>query len=126
MEPSQDELLMTFASVVDEFDLQAAITLAVGGVVLTGELISLRRYLGRLSEAFGKGSGVARQVGEAFADRASNAPTNAESELTHLHLDKVMILAGTTSPLVDCGTDSLWRCRADRVDAFALGSIPPS
>ena len=126
MEPPQDELLMTFAGVVDEFDLQATITLAVGGVVLTGELISFKRYLGRLSEAFGKGGGVARQVGEAFASKASTTPTETESQPSHLHLDKVMILAGTSGPLIDCGTDSLRRCGIERVDAFAFGSIPPS
>jgi hypothetical protein len=125
MEPSQDELLLTFASIVDEFDLQATITLAVGGVVLTGELISFKRYLGRLSEAFGKGGGVARQVGDAFASKASATPAETEGPPSHLHLDKVMILAGASAPLVDCGTDSLWRCGVERVDAFAFGSIPP-
>ena len=124
MEPTQDELLMTFAGIVNEFDLQATITLAAGGVVLTGELISFKRYLSRLSEAFGKGGGVARQVGEAFASKESTTPTETEGRPSHLHLDKVMIVAGTSTQLIDCGTDSLWRCGIDRVDAFAFGSIP--
>src|SRR5680860_123654 len=121
--PPYDRLLMMFVGVIDKWDLELPVTLNVGGVIITGGMISSRKYAARLEKMFAEGESMAPQFTSAF-QQMQEPPTPEETESpeipepTHLHLTDAEVLLGGTVGNIAFGDKGLWRFRVERVDGF--------
>lgn len=144
-----DWFLQVFVELANEEPFEMPVTLASGGLVVSGQLVSGRRYFEGFAEEFAAaisdatedvttywrdfladfGSSVYGERGEgssgAPAQEGSDAEEDDASDPHYIHLrDARVFHAGTGhAPLV---AGVWWRARIEAVDGFFLGRIEVS
>ena len=137
-----DRFLLTLINIVDaDGELEVGITLYVSGVIVSGLLISARRYFELLNEAVQtdgsqEGAGLREALGDALTDvgesyRAAGLNIEAEAgqvalELlltSYIHMRNAEVHApggpGHLAP-------ALWRGRLSHVSGWSLGVLAPN
>jgi hypothetical protein len=142
-----DWLLQNLVWKANYFGLEAGITLNVGGLIISGVLISGNRYYDEVVKQFKAGfSKEYQEIGEVLGDLIkknaepfpdfwakfdpskeskseidfSNVPY--ASEMQHIHLRDVKYLAASGGQL-QLGANQLWRGKIDSVDGFVFGAL---
>jgi hypothetical protein len=124
--------LPNFMAVTNSVGLRPTVTLNVGGLLVSGELIDARTYFSDLAALTNEGLKDAISQGAldqldalfaAFRDRADHpgnaAEQSASHEPTHLHLRNARVYQPGGTPAPAAGGVS-WRVRLDAVDGFSL------
>jgi hypothetical protein len=126
-EPGGDPLLSLFARLVSDTDAEIHVTLAVGGGVITGALISQMKWM-RLSAATMNasvpGSGVIpAELARVLEADERAASSDAADDATHeyLHLKDARYISPTGA--MPERPQMLWRGRISQVAGWSWGSF---
>jgi hypothetical protein len=132
-----DWFLQALVSIVNDESASIPITLSVGGLLISGEMVGGKTYFDEFARQFKEGfKGISREtsatIEEAFK-RLGDVydPTQQESRgntyipKPHLvHLRNVQIYHAGGPPLLS-EKGVLWRGRLEAVDGFSLGKLSP-
>ncbi len=113
-------LLQKFADVRDEADStfpSQLVTLHMGGLLITGELISERSYMQQFI-----GGTVQKVIDQAIAD-GKLQPPDKDANPEYIHLQAARFFTPGQQPIPTSGVGALWRGRFDAVDGFILGEL---
>jgi hypothetical protein len=124
--------LPNFMAVTNRIGLRPTVTLNVGGLLISGELIDARTYFTELTTVTNEeledviSQDALNQLNALFAafreraDHPGNAPgQSASHEPTHLHLRNARVYQPGGAAAPAAGGVS-WRVRLDAVDGFSL------
>jgi hypothetical protein len=115
--PREDPVLRIFARAITLPEQQVALTLSVGGTVITGLLVSRDRWWDHLAaHEGGKESGPLTILRDTLQQVELQDPEAAKSEEDFLHLCEVRVAA---RPLA---ASQLWRVRITEVAGWGIGS----
>jgi hypothetical protein len=132
---SVDSFLQSLISIVNDESASIPITLSVGGLIISGDMIGGRTYFNEFARQFKDGfkdisSETASTIEKAFKSLGDvYDPIQKESQgsapipkpyLVHLR-DAQIYLAGAGQSSSEKGV--LWRGRLDAVDGFSLGRV---
>lgn len=129
-----DWFLRMVVKIVTEIDIGIPITCSVGGLLVSGELVSGQQYF----EDFGKdltkgfinsgidiGNGIAevlKKMGDSVYKNTSKEEETEPSEPSYIHLKNVKFFHPAGQP-IPSNQGSWWRGRLQAVDGFVLGSL---
>jgi hypothetical protein len=122
---STDWLLQWVVDFVSRTDLEIGITLTIGGNLVSGRLISHKKYFEVLSEDLSKafeavGSDSAKAIKDLFT---SFVPTEhageEEPSPQYLHLRESRVFTSSGGPISSVG--ALWRGKISSVDGIIFG-----
>ncbi|MGJ8587674.1 MAG: gas vesicle accessory protein GvpU [Yoonia sp.] len=130
---SQDWFLEDIINVFVSKGLGMGVTLTVGGVIVSGLLISGKKYFQQLSENIQTGSDASGEIGEiigghwkgytAIYEKPDNAPDDWEPRpVGYVHLANAQIHAPGQSP-IPTNQGVLWRGKLSSVDSFFIGQM---
>ena len=126
-----DWYLRVLVNAVNGSEMALPVTLFVGGLVVSGKLVSGHRYFAGLREQltqFFGGKGVAdEETLDSFTSEGQNykAEKNADDPLPfYIHLEAAKEFAPGQQPIPTDGT--WWRGRLASVDAFHFGQLAES
>jgi hypothetical protein len=128
---SVDPMLEMLVSSAEELDFSLGITLTIHGLLISGNIISLQKYLEGIAQGLESATGN-QKIGQILAESIRNASqedseTRREQGLEELpprqyiHLSDARFRFGTS--VVPPETGVYWRGRLDEVDGFFLGII---
>lgn len=124
---STDWLLQWIVDFVVRTDIDIGVTLTVGGNLITGRLISHKKYFEILSNDFSKAfESVGEQSAKTIKDQiVSFGPSEHAGEEEpapqYLHLKDSHIYTNAEGPIYSSG--ALWRGKIGSVDGFTFGQI---
>lgn len=131
---SPDNLLEWFVRIVNDYELEIGMTLLIGGSMVTGQLISGRKYLKRIGDQVNAAMGVQaetplfqdwidRYYGEPRSDGGDESDQEREPIITtYVHMAGVRIRQGSQE-ILSSAAGTLWRGRLSCVDGFILGEL---
>lgn len=115
-----DKLLGKFVSLVNQDMIGTGVTLTVGGVIITGNIISTKGYVEELASGFETagefGVAVGKSLREADIEYGSEQTSDDVEEI--IHLKDAKVLSGNTVYNV-----GLWRGKVNSVDGFTIGLL---
>ena len=113
------DLWVTLAENQEDPDAEGIdITLSVGGMLMSGRLISVRKFF----EMHDKGT-MKRHISKLINEEFDGSRDESDERVYEfIHLRDVRY-AGIGGSVLACGPDSVWRGRIDRVDGFQIGTI---
>lgn len=122
----RDAVLDTFVYIINENDIEMGLTLFVGGLIVTGDLISFKKYLEGIGESFQESeSEVAKSIGEVISSIIPEKTEDKESEegqdssdVNFIHLQNVTVISSNTNYSVP-----FWRGSLASVDGFSFGKF---
>jgi hypothetical protein len=123
-----DPLLTILVRAADKFEAEIGLTLYVSGIVVSGTLVSGRRFFGEMAELLAS-EGVsgwaeifARTAGELFPERGTEPGDEEPTDLSavYIHLREARVFtSGNDRPL----PETLWRGRLSHVSGWSLGTM---
>ena len=117
--------MVEWAETADDVDLDRrtiGITLTVGGLLVTGELISAKTYMDEfLHGTLRDKMRFAIEANDSLKQQIENAPVG-EDGFIHLRNAKFLLPTGQP-PVPGVGNGVLWRGRLDSVDGFFVGLL---
>lgn len=121
-----DGILQLFASMANDIEgFGVAITLTVGGALVTGELVGRDSWLDayvRVHHESGQGAGqFAEQLRRMVVEGSEGLPKPEAGEFNYLHLTDAQVVEGDR--FIPGEQEGLWRVRIDRVDGWAPGRL---
>ncbi|WP_288253748.1 hypothetical protein [uncultured Hydrogenophaga sp.] len=131
-----DWFLQTLVSTVTSASASLPVTICVGGSVITGELISGKRYFNEFADAIAAGMtdetredvrNAYRAYGkQVYGDDGSDAESiNGGEPPQYLHLAKAKYIT-TDGRLMPSPPGMLWRGRISAVAGWSYGTFEPS
>jgi hypothetical protein len=124
----RDGILQLFITIVEDFEQQEdlpehirhlGITLNVGGILISGDLISHKTYI--------ENDVILNKVKELLNNQQPSATTPEQevdaSNVLYIHLKNAKFFQPGQPGIPTKGEGFLWRGRLDCVDGFALGKI---
>ena len=122
---SDDPLMNAVIDAVEHnADFHIGVTLYVGGILVSGEMINDREYLAGVGQAFvaagdARPSNYATQLGRVLADAAGRATTQARGH-RFINLKNVRVLS-PGSPLIP--SNGFWRGSAASIQGYSWGVL---
>lgn len=122
---STDWLLQWVVDFVSRTDLEIGITLTIGGNLVSGRLISHKKYFEVLSEDLSKafeavGSEPAKAIKDLFASFVpAEHAGEEEPSPQYLHLRESRVFTSSGGPISSVG--ALWRGKISSVDGIIFG-----
>lgn len=133
-----DFVLKTFVSFANKQGLNTWITLTVGGLLISGELIGGRTYFEELAIQLRGAKSNIKEFVSGIADGFEEAgrdiypePSHTEMEeedadnslISYIHLRHVKLLHPASMTAIPATDGVLWRGRLSAVDGFILGKM---
>jgi hypothetical protein len=120
-----DGFLETLVHLLNKFDLDFAVSVCVGGTVVSGRALSVKKYFEAMGETLSGGVDdlkTSRQVARTIASWGRPAEGDAGPLLPafYLHLRDARVVVGGPAALPTSG-GSLWRIRLSEVGGFTMG-----
>lgn len=131
-----DWFLQHLVSMTNQFQLFFPITLSVGGVLISGEIVDGKTYFDEFAglmkqgllnisgEQFATHMGdIYRSAGDRYLQSTAESeerPAISEPNYIHLRKAKIFHAGGASIPR---GEGVLWRVRLGAIDGFTLGSL---
>lgn len=120
-----DWLLQWFVNFVNETPLEIGVTISMGGVLISGSLISHSSYFTKLADGFSsafsniEGADVAeiKRMMLGFHEKPVVREGERAPAPQYLHLSDVKVLTGSNVTNVN----SVWRGKISSIDGFILG-----
>lgn len=133
---SRDWFLQSIIETVINNGVEIGVTLTVGGMIISGMLISGKKYYDELGDAlaaYSKEEGDMHSVlangwrqMKAIYEKPDDAPEDWKPpHASFIHLRNAYIFAPGVAPLPG-NQGILWRGKLTSVDGFAIGSLNPS
>jgi hypothetical protein len=132
-----DWFLQALVSIVNDESASIPITLSVGGLLISGEMIGGRTYFDEFARQFKEGfKGISsetaatieesfKRLGDVYDPIQEESRGNAYIPKPHLvHLRNVQMYHAGGPPLLS-EKGVLWRGRLEAVDGFSLGKLSP-
>lgn len=124
-----DWFLRELVSFVNDFGIEISVTLQVGGVQVTGMMISGEKYFKLTADEFG-GAFSNSVLGDKFkclingyADSVSSKPDEQERPApSYIHLSNAHLYSPGGEIPAKQGKPILWRARISAVDGFYIGT----
>ncbi|RWF81007.1 MAG: hypothetical protein EOQ36_31700 [Mesorhizobium sp.] len=128
-----DWFLQNLVDLVNNTGISMGITLTVGGSLITGELVSGKKYFDDFGKTFAGDfqesspefikeiQGLYAQYGEIYAPN----PNGVKVPPSYIHLKDVHVYSGSSNPIPD-RDGNWWRGRLSEVQGFMLGSLSAS
>ncbi|HDS1723632.1 gas vesicle protein [Pseudomonas alloputida] len=120
-----DPLLQWLVNQANRGAPQQAVTLTVGGNLISGFLVSYEQYLAQvgmqISSSYNEANGSAGKVREYFSQLAPNLDEKDLPPVQFVHLVSAEIYSNSGAPILIGG--SLWRGKISSVDGFSLGKL---
>ena len=132
--PRNDWLLQNLVNFANEAGVESGVTLQVGGLLVSGTMISFDKYLDEFSDLFGAGFGknseLGKQIGTAIkgwkperkAPSAEDAQDWPPPQFVHLRNASFFFPGQRAFP----SSQVLWRGRLSEVGGFFLGVLAES
>ena len=128
-----DWLLQILISVTNSSGTPCPVTLHVGGLLVSGELVSGLQYFEEFAQQMGSAvkesereeiEAMFREMGQSFysQEKSPDAPPPPNPHFIHLQNVKIFNPEGLPFPAND---GAFWRGRLEAVDGFMLGSLTP-
>jgi hypothetical protein len=128
-----DWLLQILISVTNSSGTPCPVTLHVGGLLVSGELVSGLQYFEEFAQQMGSAvkesereeiEAMFREMGQSFysQEKSPDAPPPPNPHFIHLQNVKIFNPEGLPFPSND---GAFWRGRVEAVDGFMLGSLTP-
>ncbi len=128
-----DWLLQILISVTNSTGIPCPVTLNVGGLLVSGELVGGLQYFEEFAQKIGSAvkesereeiETMFREMGQSFypKEKAPDAQPPPNPHFVHLKNVKIFNPEGLPFPSND---GSFWRGRVEAVDGFMLGSLTP-
>lgn len=126
-----DWLLQILISVTNSTGIPCPVTLNVGGLLVSGELVSGLQYFEEFAHKIGSAvkesereeiETMFREMGQSFypKEKSPDAPPPPNPHFVHLQNVKIFNPEGLPFPSND---GSFWRGRVEAIDGFMLGSL---
>lgn len=122
----RDLILDLYVKLVNQFDMNMGFTLYVGGLVITGQLVSYYDYLEGVSKTFGN---VDNRIGQLFSEQFTLLKDEVKEfrdskeedlqEVNFIHLKDVTIYNINQNTTL---TTEYWRGKLKSVDGFNIGN----
>lgn len=136
--PAQDECLTSLVQIANLFGVFTGVTLTLGGIVITGEIVSGVAYFKGLSEALNASGATVEhtpalhKVFEAYgrlyepkqATGSDELPDEPVTTPVYIHLKDARILL-PNGQFIPSGGCTWWRGRLAAVDGYILGCLSP-
>lgn len=131
---SVDLMLETFVCLAEEQDVSLGVTLTIHGLLISGNIISLQKYLEGIAQGF-ESTTSNQKIGQIIAESYLNATQEYLKIRTdggleelpprlYIHLSDANFIFGNT--IVPTETGVYWRGRLEKVDGFSLGAMSAS
>ena len=107
-----------------EKDYSLSITLHIGGMLVSGDLISQYQYLREFmgGSVLQKMESLASEIASA-GDSASAEAQETNTDPEYIHMRNAKFFHPGQTPVPGSGVGVLWRGRVASVDSFILGSL---
>jgi hypothetical protein len=126
-------VLETLIDYAETLGLEQSITLQVGGLIITGLIISRRDYFAGLDESLKSAAKGLTQGSDEIGNRMQRSgdlsppsstaePEQRGDKCEYIHLRDCQIFLGG-GLVIPSGHGTLWRGRLDSVDGFFLGQV---
>ena len=122
---SDDPVLNTVIDAIEHNDgFHVGVTLYIGGILVSGEMVSDREYLTGVGKAFvaagdGSPSSYATQLGRALSEAAGRATSQVGGH-RFINLRNVRVLSPGSTLMPSNG---YWRASAGHVDGYSWGLL---
>jgi hypothetical protein len=126
--------LLAYIIGMAEMSVEIGVTLTIGGQVISGTVISGRRYFKELAEGFATSTvskgmeGLRESLKSGFSQFADLYPKPEDADLSpkpkFIHLTNTKFVLG--NKLTGGGPQALWRGKLAAVDGFTVGSLKES
>lgn len=129
-----DWFLQMLVNIVNGSEIAFPITLNVGGVLISGELVSGHKYFEGFAKELKEGMfnvtpGVTskieeyfKQFGDIYVDKKEEADENTKPLPSYIHLGNAHIFNSGGTP-IPANRGVWWRGRLEAVDGFILGTL---
>ncbi len=126
-----DPLLAILVEAANKFDADIGLTLYVSGTVISGILVSGKRFFELMADwltaegAQGLADSLARPIAEMFSTPSTEPGDEEPADLSavYIHLREARVFAsGSDKPL----PETLWRGRLSHVSGWSLGTMKAS
>jgi hypothetical protein len=134
-DPNLDWLLAAVVDLVNKLPITIGVTLNVGGLVISGQMIGVEDYFEELAKlmATPKVNETLNQGLQQLFEQLSSARTllnekkkgdveEVQKQPTFIHLKDVKMLLSNRQAIPD-NSGSLWRGRLSQVDGFVFGTL---
>ncbi|MCF6410793.1 gas vesicle accessory protein GvpU [Pseudalkalibacillus salsuginis] len=121
----KDSIIEYFAKAANTGDFTLDITLNVNGSVISGTMISAKKYFEELSGKLEDGSEIAQKLSEDLSEASEAADSHDGGEANFIHMKNTRVYCGDNKPTPSKGK-ILWRGKIDQIDGFFLGRISES
>lgn len=122
-----DWFLQVLVGMVNDSDvnLTMGITLTFGGTVISGDLISYKKYFAKFGDAYAGGfEGLNAESRKSIAEQFAPKDQSANAFPQFIHIDNAVIVdSGGLLPAEAARHKSLWRGRLATVSGFMLGKM---
>ena len=119
-----DRFLVSLVELVDSTEVGFGITLNCGGLTLTGQLISGKKYFYEFAEtvagAFPGDQETKDSIQSSFEQPAKKYDSNNVAQIEFIHLKDAKIIFGVGKMT---GNLNLWRGKLSDVTGFSLGKL---
>lgn len=131
--PHADWFLQKLVEFANQFSLEFGVTLQVSGMLVSGTVVSGKRYFESFASSFSAGFVDFQEAGEAMKELIENYKGIYESGPAEeaqrpppefIHLLNARFFQPGQKPIPD-GGQALWRGRLSEVGGFFLGSLTP-
>lgn len=114
----KDLVLVTLVNTCNKSDLEIGITLLVGGIVITGNLVSGKKYIDGVASLFEEANAKAlAEWYREFGEEAYGSEGSHQSQIPEMiHLKDAKIMDGTATHNV-----GWWRGKINSVDGHNIG-----
>ena len=131
---SVDVMLQTFSYMANQFGIGFGVTLNVGGLLISGTIISRQEYLTYLASSIRQGikDSEWNEEARAFLEETFleplEMPVNKDKpfvlrDISYVHLKNARVFHQSGRPIPSGDDGFLWRGRINAIDGFSLGQL---
>jgi len=123
MSDNETTILDIFISTIEKYDLEIGGTFIVDGQLLTGKIISTKKYLNLLSSKFKSGNEPAKMIGEKMEEGLNNTINKDDlyienNQYINMNGVKIVYSKGNNIKL-----DSVFKIKKSSISAFTFGEM---
>lgn len=123
MSDNETTILDIFISTIEKYDLEIGGTFIVDGQLLTGKIISTKKYLNLLSSKFKSGNEPAKMIGEKMEEGLNNTINKDDlyienNQYINMNGVKIVYSKGNNIKL-----DNVFKIKKSSISAFTFGEM---
>jgi hypothetical protein len=123
MSNNEETMLDIFVSFIEKYDLEIGGTFIIDGQLLTGRIISTKKYFNLLSSKFKSGNKPAHMVGEKMQEALDNIINEEDKYIEsnqYISMNNVKIIYNGENNIK---VDNVFRIKKSSISAFTFGEM---